>query len=171
MMPKFNPADYEPVEVRLQRAMEIYPDLRVMTDCVIAGVDGKWLFKASIYLTDADQAAELPKATGWASEVEGGPQTDFKAELGETSAIGRCLANMGFTGNKKAQTTRMTAEEAEKANKTATKQDWVLEASKMKTLEGLRKLYAEANAKGATQDELKQIRARADEFTTGGKQG
>jgi len=168
-MPKFNPADYEPVEVRLQRAMDIYNDLRVVTECVIPGTDGKWLFKASIYLTDADQAAGLPKATGWASEVEGGPQTDFKAELGETSAIGRCLANMGFTGNKKSKTTRMTAEEAEKANKTATKQDWVLEASKLKTLEELRKLYAKANANGATQDELKQIRVYADEFSAGGK--
>lgn len=170
-MPKFNPADYEPVEVRLQRAMEIYPDLRVITECVIPGVDGKWLFKATIYLTDADQAADLPKATGWASEMEGGAQSDFKAELGETSSIGRCLANMGFTGNKKAKTTRMTAEEAEKANKTASKQDWVLEASKLKTLESLRKLYAKANASGATQDELKQIRVYADEFSSGSKSG
>lgn len=170
-MPKFNLADYEPVEVRLQRAMEIYPDLRIITDCVIAGVEGKWLFKATIYLTDGDQAADLPKATGWASEIEGGPQSDFKAELGETSAIGRCLANMGFTGNKKAQTTRMTAEEAEKANKSQEKQNWTERASKIKTLEGLRKLYAEANANGATQEQLKQIRAIADEFATGSKSG
>ncbi len=168
-MPKFNPADYEPVEERLQRAMEIYPDLRIITDCVIAGVEGKWLFKATIYLNDGDQAADLPKATGWASEMEGGAQSDFKAELGETSAIGRCLANMGFTGNKKAKTTRMTAEEAEKANKSSVKEDWILRASKIKTLEGLRKLYAEANANGASQDELKQIRARADEFSSGSK--
>ena len=169
-MPKFDPNSYEPVEVRLARAMEIYPDLRVITECVVPGVDGKWLFKATIYLTDGDQAAGLPKATGWASEVEGGAQSDFKAELGETSAIGRCLANMGFTGNKNSKTTRMTKEEAQKANKVASKTDWLLEAGKMKTLEELRKLYAKANVSGATDDELKEIRRLADEISSGGKQ-
>jgi len=168
-MPKFDPNQYEPVEERLARAQDIYSDLRVVTECVVPGTDGKWLFKAYIYLTDADQAADLPKATGYASEIEGGAQSDFKAELGETSAIGRALANMGFTGNKKSKTTRMTAEEAQKANKTASKTDWILEASKLKSLEQLRKLYAKANVNGATKEELAEIRRYADEFTSGSK--
>lgn len=171
-MPRFDPNEYEPVEERLARAVADYPDLRIITDCVIPGVDGKWLFKATIYLNDGDQAADLPKATGWASETEGGPQTDFKAELGETSAIGRCLANFGYTGNKKSKTARMTREEAQKAVKSSEpKQEtgWVDQATKLKSLEGLRKLYAKAKISGATDDELKQIRTLADEFTAGGK--
>lgn len=176
-MPKFDPNQYEPVEERLARAVADYPDLRIITDCVIAGVDGKWLFKATIYLTDGDQAADLPKATGWASETEGGAQSDFKAELGETSAIGRCLANFGYTGNKKSKTARMTREEAQKAaNTQATpkaepkaEESWVEQATKMKSIEGLRKLYAKAKITGATDEELKQIRTLADDFTAGGK--
>jgi len=171
-MPKFDPNQYEPVEERLARAVADYPDLRIITDCVIPGVDGKWLFKATIYLSDGDQAANLPKATGWASETEGGAQSDFKAELGETSSIGRCLANFGYTGNKKSKTARMTREEAQKAVNTQSSTEqtgWVEQATKMKSLEELRKHYAKAKINGATDDELKQIRTLADEFTAGGK--
>lgn len=176
-MPRFDPNQYEPVEERLARAVADHPDLRVITDCVIPGVDGKWLFRATIYLTDGDQAADLPKATGWASETDGGPQADFKAELGETSSIGRCLANFGYTGNRNSKTSRMTREEAQKASKTQPLRDdhapetsWVDQATKMKTLEALRKLYAKAKINGASDDDLKQIRTLADEFSAGGKQ-
>jgi len=162
-MPKFNINDYEPVEERLARAVADHDDLRIITECVIPGTDGKWLFKATIYLTAGDQAAELPKATGWASEIEQGPQADFKAELGETSAIGRCLANFGYTGNKKSKTTRMTKEEAQKASNTLNGSDWISQAGKLQTVSELRKLWNRASAAGADQKELDEIARIADQ--------
>lgn len=168
-MPKFDPNEYEPVEERLARALEKHEDLRIITECVKAGEDKKWLFKASIYLTAGDQAAGLPKATGWASELEEGPQAHFKAELGETSSIGRALANFGFTGNRKSQTARPTREEMTKANREPQKTDWIAEATKLKTVPELRKLYTRASANGATTDELDQIRSHADARSTTGQ--
>jgi len=163
-MPKFNPNDYEPVEERLARALADHPDLRVITDCVIPGTDGKWLFKASIYLTAGDQAEDLPKAIGWASEIEQGPQADFKAELGETSAIGRCLANFGYTGNRKSKTARPTREEMMKANRGTAESDWIQQAGKMGTVTELRELWEKAGRSGATQKELDAIEEIANKL-------
>lgn len=167
-MAKFNPNDYEPVEERLARAREDWPDLRVITDCTIAGQDGRWLFKATLYFTEGEQAANLPRAVGWASEIEQGPQADFKAELGETSSIGRALANAGYTGNRKSKTARPTQEEMEKANRSS-KSSWVEQATKLKTVQELRKLWERASAAGATQGELDEIQRIADKQSNAGQ--
>lgn len=155
-MARFNLEDYETVEERLRRAHEMYEDLRITTECVVAGVDGKWLFKAYAYLTAGDQANGLPKATGYASETEGGPQSDWKAELGETSAIGRCLANMNLSGSK-----RSSRQEMEKVVRSESR-DYVAEASKLSDVEGLRFLYAQAKSAGASADVLEKVKARAE---------
>ena len=155
-MARFNLEDYETVEERLRRAHEMYEDLRITTECVVAGVDGKWLFKAYAYLTAGDQANGLPKATGYASETEGGPQSDWKAELGETSAIGRCLANMNLSGSK-----RSSRQEMEKVVRSESR-DFVAEASKLSDVEGLRFLYAQAKSAGASVDVLEKVKARAE---------
>lgn len=168
-MAKFNPNDYEPVEERLARALADHDDMRVITECVIAGTDGKWLFKASIYLTAGDQANGLAKATGWASEIEQGPQADFKAELGETSAIGRCLSNFGYTGNRKSKTARPTREEMIKANRATDKSSWIQQADKLSTVTELRKLWERAAANGATQEELDEIARIGDKRSAAGQ--
>jgi len=155
-MARFNLEDYETVEERLRRAHEMYEDLRITTECVVAGVDGKWLFKAYVYLTAGDQANGLPKATGYASEAEGGPQSDWKAELGETSAIGRALSNMNLSGNRRA-----SRQEMEKVLRFETR-DYVAEASKLTDVGELRLLYAKAKAAGATADVLEKVKARGE---------
>jgi len=152
---RFDPNSYEPVEQRIKRFYDAHPDGRIITDCVVAGQDGTWLFKAYVYLTEGDQAAGLPKATGYASEREGGPQSEWKAELGETSCIGRALANMNLSGNKRA-----SREEMEKVARSENR-DWLAEADTMGDVKQLRVLWADAKQAGADKDTLKQLEERA----------
>jgi len=170
-MPQFNLQDYETVESRIKRFYETFPDGRIITDWESSyQVDGAspnvWVIKAYIYLTDGDQATNLPKSTGYAFEIDGGPGANKTAALenAETSAIGRALANMGMSGNKRA-----SREEMEKVSRVANKEDWLVEASKLKSVEDLRKLYIKAKANGATDDELSEIRRLADDRGSTGK--
>jgi len=92
----FNVNDYEPVEVRLNRFWEKYPEGRVATDLVFHS-ESQFIIKASVYRHFED--AE-PMATGYAEErVDPNPKrVNFASALenGETSAIGRALANANF---------------------------------------------------------------------------
>jgi len=158
MAGRFDPNSYETVEERIRRFYGEHPDGRIITECVVAGTEGTWLFKAFVYLTEGEQAAGLPKATGYASEREGGPQTEWKAELGETSAIGRALANMNLSGNKRA-----SREEMEKVARSESR-DWLAEADSIGDVKQLRVLWAHAKQAGAPKDILKQLEARAHEL-------
>jgi hypothetical protein len=149
-MARFNLDEYETVEERIKRFYSMASDGRIVTECVIPGTDGKWLFKAYVYLTAGDQANGLPKATGYASESDGGPQTDWKAELGETSAIGRALANMDLSGNKRA-----SREEMQKV--AAAEVDYVAELEKAKTKAEVLDLYNKAKRTQAPKSVLDLI--------------
>jgi hypothetical protein len=156
-MARFNLDDYETVEERIKRFYKAHPDGRIGTYCELAGADGKWLFKAIIYLNAQEQEKGTAKATGYASETEGGPQSEWKAELGETSAIGRALANAGFSGNKRA-----SREEMKKVAKAEEPKDWSAMAAKLEDVEALRQLWAEAKAAGAHASVLAKIKSRAE---------
>ena len=155
MAGRFDPNAYETVEQRIKRFYDNHPAGRIITDCVVAGTEGTWLFKAFVYLTEGDQAADLPKATGYASEREGGPQSEWKAELGETSAIGRALANMNLSGNKRA-----SREEMQKVERVENR-DWIAEADSIEDVKQLRVLWAHAKQAGADKKILKQLEDRA----------
>jgi hypothetical protein len=161
-MARFNLDDYETVEARIRRFYETHPSGRIITKCEIAGQDGLWLFKAYIYLTEGDQAADLPKATGYASERDGGPQTEWKAELGETSAIGRALANMNLSGNKRA-----SREEMQKVARHENR-DWLAEGQSATDVDTLRLIWGQAKQAGASKAILSKLEARADELGSGG---
>ncbi|HEX2721597.1 MAG TPA: hypothetical protein VHM24_01665 [Gemmatimonadaceae bacterium] len=110
-MPKsalsFNPTEYALVATRITLFYERYPTGRIETDLISR--DRDVVFKASVYRSDTDACAA---ATGWASEREGdGEVNEFAClENTETSAIGRALANLGFTAALK----RPSREEMEK---------------------------------------------------------
>lgn len=161
---KFNPNDYAMVEERLAALHAKYEDARIETICHIPGTDGKWLFEARIYLTAGDQANGLFKASGFASEREQGAQANWSAELGETSSIGRALANLGMTGSKK----RASYEEMLKVERVS--RDWLAEAAKITDIEGLRLLWAEANAAKVSEDILSQIKELASDKPDSGSQ-
>src|SRR5204863_2856840 len=77
---------------------------------LVAREGGEITFKALVYRSAAET---LAAATGWASEREGDGDINTVAclENTETSAVGRALANLGFT----ASTKRPSLEEMEKA--------------------------------------------------------
>lgn len=111
-MPKtdasFSPEQYATVADRIELFYERFPQGRINTE-LFARVDREITFKALVYRDSADT---LPASTGWASEREGDGDINTVAclENTETSAVGRALANLGFT----ASTKRPSREEMEK---------------------------------------------------------
>lgn len=99
-MGKFNPDDYTTVDERLKMYREDYPDYRVKTKVTFRSGDGELItIKAAIYKNLEEQREGLFHATGIASETyEGYVNSTSRDENCETSAIGRALANAGYTG-------------------------------------------------------------------------
>lgn len=154
-MSRFNLEDYETVEVRLARFWqgEQAKDARIVTINRSTEADrakGVWVFEARLYLTAGDQSMDLPKVTGWASETETGNQAQWAAELAETSSIGRCLANLGLSGNKRA-----SREEMQKVARAA--RDWLGEAGNLTNRDDIRLLWAEARAAGVSKETLDKV--------------
>lgn len=169
-MARFNLEDYETVEERIKRFYEANEDGRITTENLTTDTDratGTWIVKASVYLTAGDQANNLPKATGLAFEVDGGQGANQTAALenGETSAIGRALANSGLSGNKRSSREEMAKVERGVTPKTVT--DWVAKADAAKDIDKLRLVYAQAKAQGAPKEVLARIKARGESLSAG----
>ncbi len=105
----FSPDQYATVAERIELFYSRFPQGRINTE-LVAREDGEITFKALVYRSAAETVAA---ATGWASEREGDGDINTVAclENTETSAVGRALANLGFT----ASTKRPSREEMEKA--------------------------------------------------------
>lgn len=106
----FNPSEYALVADRISAFYAQYPTGRIITKLVSR--DRDVVFRASVYRSADDRA---PAATGWASEREGNGEINMYAclENTETSAIGRALANLGFTASLK----RPSREEMQKVER------------------------------------------------------
>jgi prophage DNA circulation protein len=161
---KFNLEDYETVEERITRFYAANPNARIVTQEVTKEVDrakGIWTVKAFLYLSDADQATDLPKATGYAFEVDGQGMANKTSALEncETSAIGRALANAGYSGNR-----RTSREEMEKVQRGVEVPRTTFEArmKEVKTKQDARDLWIQANREGAGKQVLAEIQALAD---------
>lgn len=104
-------SDYALVADRITLFYERYPDGRIVTE-LHSRVDREITFRALVYRSAAEV---LPAATGWASEREGDGEINRVAclENTETSAVGRALANLGFTASSR----RPSREEMEKARR------------------------------------------------------
>jgi hypothetical protein len=111
----FDPTTYAPVAERIRLFWESFPDGRIETR-LVSRTDHDVVFEARVYRT-ADDA--MPAATGWAAEREGDGDVNLVAclENTETSAVGRALANLGFTAAKE----RPSAEEMAKAARARTR--------------------------------------------------
>jgi hypothetical protein len=105
----FDPARYAPVAERITHFYSAYPSGRIVTE-LVSRAGGEVVFRASVYREPSDTG---PAATGWASEREGDGDVNQVAclENTETSAVGRALANLGFTASR----LRPSAEEMAKA--------------------------------------------------------
>jgi len=175
-MANFDLNSYETVEERLRRfwADPANADARIVTLNHTTPQDraaNTWVVEARIYLSTGDQAADLPKATGWAFEVDGVGMANKTSALenAETSAIGRCLANMNYSGNKR--TSRNEMEKVERAVAPIGR-NWIAEADTLTSVEDLRSLWAEARRLKAPANILKHIeevsRGLSDKDSLGG---
>lgn len=167
MARNFRLEDYETVEDRLQRALDAHKDLRVVTVNHTTQHDREartWVVEARIYMNAGDQAADLPKATGWAFEVDGTGMANQTSALEncETSAVGRAL-KQAFGGSK-----GPSRQEMEKVQRGATPRDWTAEADKLDDVKALRVLWAQAKQSGADKDILAKLEARANELGSKG---
>jgi hypothetical protein len=95
----FNLADYETVEVRLEKFIKDYPDFRLATELEVCDKD-RYVVKAYLYKVTADTVAWT---TGYAEEkvTDRGVNSTSALENCETSAIGRALANAGYAAKGK----------------------------------------------------------------------
>ena len=97
----FNLSDYEDVDTRIHKFYEKYPDGAIHTELVYNDEEkGVTIFKATAFRTYADSVAS---AVGYArgARKDRGVDRDFWFENCETSAIGRCLANLGLSARGK----------------------------------------------------------------------
>ena len=177
-MAQFNLADYETVEERIRRFYADNPTGRILTENQTKESDrakGIWIVKAEIWLPTwtlgdeaknwvvVDQASGwFLKATGIAFEIDGQGMANKTSALenAETSAIGRALANAGYSGNKRA-----TREEMAKVERGVTpvspKRDWLTEADVAQAegdVQALRLLYADAVAAKVDEQTLATIK-------------
>ena len=111
----FDPASYAPVAERISLFYDAFPRGRIITE-MMSRTEREVVFRAVVYR----QPDEEPAATGWASEREGDGEINTYAclENTETSAIGRALANLGFTASRE----RPSAEEMVKMSRARVRQ-------------------------------------------------
>jgi hypothetical protein len=95
----FNLADYETVEVRLEKFIKDYPDFRISTELEVCEKD-RYIVKAYLFKTTQCSSAF---STGLAEEkvTDRGVNQTSALENCETSAIGRALANAGYAAKGK----------------------------------------------------------------------
>lgn len=108
---RFDPALYAPVAERIRLFYASYPDGRILSE-LVSRTPLDVVFKAMVYRSSTELE---PAATGWSAEREGDGDVNQVAclENAETSAVGRALANLGFTAARE----RPSAEEMEKAER------------------------------------------------------
>jgi hypothetical protein len=107
--PELSLEHYAPVADRLTLFYARYPNGRVVTE-LVSQDETQIIFKAFVYRSPDEPQ---PAATGWAAERLGDGDVNTVAclENTETSAVGRALANLGFTASRH----RPSREEMEKA--------------------------------------------------------
>jgi len=95
-MANFDLSKYIPVHTRIAEFYEKYPDGRIVTEIIRLNEDSGFVcIKAGAYRNRDDTE---PSSTGHAFEIrgQGYVNTTSFIENGETSAVGRALANLGF---------------------------------------------------------------------------
>ena len=160
-MPKFNPQDYSTVDERLRLFWSENPNGRISTDPThIEGEIGatRWVVRAEVY-RDATQSE--PTATGYAFEVDGTGMANQSSALEncETSAIGRALANAGYSGDKRANRQEMMKAFVVQAR---------AEIAQATTKEQLQDLWRQAGAAGALDALKAEIEAKVAELNGAG---
>ena len=106
-MANFDLSSYDTVEVRLKRFWNDHPTGAVITDMTSVTPDHKSvIIRAQVWF---DKADAMPTGVGMAQEHQGGngPNSTSWTENCDTSAVGRALANCGYSGDKRASREEM----------------------------------------------------------------
>jgi hypothetical protein len=95
----FDLSNYETVDERLHKWWKEYPDGRLETE-IIEASNTRFIVLCKLFKTEADSK---PCSTGLALETisDRGVNANFALPNAETSAIGRALANAGFSAKGK----------------------------------------------------------------------
>ena len=146
---EFDRDGYAPVADRIALFYERFPMGRIQTSLVERSDRGV-VFRAAVYRGPDERR---PAATGWAAEREGDGEINTVAclENTETSAVGRALANLGFTASRH----RPSAEEMAKVVRERTRR--LLSPA----ARDLIALIRSAERAGWSQEDGAQLRARA----------
>jgi hypothetical protein len=158
----FSPDQYATVAERIELFYSRFPEGRINTE-LVTREGGEITFKALVYRTAAET---LAAATGWASERKGDGDVNTVAclENTETSAVGRALANLGFT----ASTKRPSLEEMEKVARVrralflrdARRNQSTLSLAEADVIDDFLELLAKAETKGLPQKRAEVLRVR-----------
>lgn len=160
-MANFNLADYETVDSRIKRFYEDNPTGRITTELIdFEGDPGKtrWIVKASIFRGPLYEALTAPDGTGYAFENDGDGMANKTSALEncETSAIGRALANIGYSGSKRPSQEEMrksaTPAPAEDAGYEMVVTEWVEALSDADSVAKLQAAWDAAGKAGFTTD-------------------
>lgn len=145
-MAQINLDNYEPVEERLNRFKKDYPDFRMRS--IVESMEGepgstRWVVNVILWKHKDDPE---PSGNGHAFELDGVGMTQKAAALEtcETSALGRALANIGYTGNRRVTREEMAKVERHESEVAAIRTQLGSEL----TVEQLRKLWLRANRVG-----------------------
>ena len=158
-MANFNLQDYDPVENRIHAFWTNHETGRIHTEIVLIN-ETEIVIKASVY---ADRDDPRPVAIGFAQENRKTSPIHF-TELCETSAIGRALANLGYSPNIKNKSLRASREEMEKVQRgnLHVAREWdneLIALTADKNLDGLRELRKDAVRSLQSKEFIAQIDA------------
>lgn len=154
-MAQFNLADYETVDSRIKRFYSDHAGGRITTELVSSDRDAgktRWVVKASVW---RDRFDGEPDGTGFAFEIDGeGGMANKTAALenAETSAIGRALANIGYSGDKRASREEMSKAANVPAVDPVLRDEWVSALTAARSLAELQEAWEGAGKAGVTSD-------------------
>lgn len=161
----FDLSQYDPVENRVHAFWKDHEKGRIHTEIVLIN-ETEIVVKASVF---ADREDPRPVAIGIAQESRKSDPVSF-AEKCETSAIGRALANLGYSPNLKSKFLRASREEMEKVErgKLSVERSWdadLISLVAAKDIEGLRELRKDAVRSLQSKDFIAAIDAAGKEIT------
>ena len=164
-MARFDQNAYETVDQRIRRFYNDNPTGRITTELVSATGDPgstRWVVKANVW---RDRVDGDPDGTGYAFELDGAGMANKTSALEncETSAVGRALAQAGYSGDLRATREEMAkVAAAQPAAPYKPSRDWIGDMREAVAAGADRdkknEIYAGAVADGAHSEYLDSVR-------------
>ena len=173
---RYNLDDYETVDERIQRFYKDHPDGRIVSYELSSEDDrarGYFVVRAQVFMDHEDQHMGCPRASGLAFEIEGtsGANVTSSLENCETSAIGRALANAGYSSSKKGRASREEMEKVQRgpvqAPAVAVPDGFVESIRTESSVEKLKELWKTSVEGGFSDQVIREVQDRKKELQDG----